>query len=292
MALKTGQGNETFYTGPRWTITQTDKGGIGDASRLDGKQLLITHGNDAAILGGKVGSLYDYSQATDVQRAALDKELKRRHTIEERTKKRKNYQALAKVAAAALGGAALAAVGGAAAGGAGAAAGGGGGGAAGAAGAAGAGAAGVGATGATAGGIGAGAASGMASGVSAGLGGAGGAAAGAAGAGAAGTAAGGASALGGLAGYGKWANTAVQAYGAYDAAKEQKKLAKEAGKEKTGTTTRTPYYNEAIAQLARYILAEQQRVYESRQRIAGIKPGDYSPFAALLAQIPQNYRGV
>lgn len=285
MALKTGQGNEAFYTGPRWTITQTDKGGIGDASRLDGKQLLLTHGNDAAILGGKVGSLYDYSQATDVQRAALDKELKRRHKIEERTKKRKNYQALAKVAAAALGGAALAAVGGAAAGGAATSAA-----TTGTTAAAGTTAA-TGTTGLVGGGIGSSVASGMTSGLGAGLGGASGAAAGAAGASAAGGAAG-AGALGGLAGYGKWANAAVQAYGAYDAAKEQKKLAKEAGKEKTGTTTRTPYYNEAIAQLARYILAEQQRVYESRQRIAGIKPGDYSPFAALLAQIPQNYRGV
>lgn len=94
---------------------------------------------------------------------------------------------------------------------------------------------------------------------------------------------------GGAGGYMKAGNAALQAYGAYDAAKENKKVAKEAGKPKE--TKRSPYYNEAISQLMQYILAEQARVYQRRMQGYGAQPGDYSPFAQLLQQIPSSYRG-
>jgi len=94
----------------------------------------------------------------------------------------------------------------------------------------------------------------------------------------------------GLGTYGKWANTALQGYNSYASAKEQEKLAKEAAK--GTTTTRTPYYNDAISKLIQYILAEQARTYASRMRSYGATPGNYSPFAALLAQIPSSYNGV
>lgn len=94
----------------------------------------------------------------------------------------------------------------------------------------------------------------------------------------------------GLGTYGKWANTALQGYQSYASAKEQEKLAKEAAK--GTTTTRTPYMNDALSQLVRYIMAEQARTYANRMRAYGVKAGDYSPFAALLAQIPQSYTGV
>lgn len=96
----------------------------------------------------------------------------------------------------------------------------------------------------------------------------------------------------GLGAYGKYANAALQAANSYQSAKEQEKLAKEAAKGKTGTTKRTPYYNEAISVLARYLLEEAARVYGSRQGVYGFTPGNYSPFAALLAQIPRNHPGV
>lgn len=94
----------------------------------------------------------------------------------------------------------------------------------------------------------------------------------------------------GLGTYGKWANTALQGYHSYASAKEQEKLAKEAAK--GTTTTRTPYYNDAISKLIQYILAEQARTYANRMRTYGAQPGNYSPFAALLAQIPSSYNGV
>lgn len=104
------------------------------------------------------------------------------------------------------------------------------------------------------------------------------------------TAGSGASTLGAIGKYGKWANSALQAANSYSSAKEQEAAAKAA--RKGTTTTRTPYYNEAISQLARYILQEAQRVYASRQAAYGSQAGDFSPFAALLAQIPSSYRGV
>lgn len=93
-------------------------------------------------------------------------------------------------------------------------------------------------------------------------------------------------------GWGAILSAAVQAYSAYDAARENEKVAKERAKERSGTTTRTPYYNDAIQSIVPYLLGEQQKVYESRQGIAGIKPGDFSPFASVLGKIPQGYTGV
>lgn len=94
---------------------------------------------------------------------------------------------------------------------------------------------------------------------------------------------------GGSGGFMKAGNAALQAYSAYDAAKENKKLAKEAGKPKD--TKRSPYYNEALASLIPYLLAEQARVYQRRMQGYGARPGDYTPFAQLLQQIPSSYRG-
>lgn len=85
-------------------------------------------------------------------------------------------------------------------------------------------------------------------------------------------------------------SAAIGAYSAYDASREQKKAAKEAAK--GTTTTRTPYYGDAISQIAPYLLQEAQRVYEGRQGAYGFKPGDFSPFAAALQSIPQGYTGV
>lgn len=82
----------------------------------------------------------------------------------------------------------------------------------------------------------------------------------------------------------------ASAYFAKEAAEEGKKAAKEAAK--GTTTTRTPYYGDAISQIAPYLLQEAQRVYEGRQGAYGSKPGDFSPFAAALQSIPQGYTGV
>lgn len=92
--------------------------------------------------------------------------------------------------------------------------------------------------------------------------------------------------------WGSIISAAIGAYASYDAAKEQEKAAKEARKGSTGTTTRTPYMNEAISAISPYILSEAQKVYESRQGTYGHQPGDFSPFAGLLAQVPQGYSGV
>lgn len=85
-------------------------------------------------------------------------------------------------------------------------------------------------------------------------------------------------------------SAAIGAYSSYDAAKEQKKVAKEAAK--GTTTTRTPYMNDAIQSIIPYLMKEQQGTYERRMGQYGAKAGDFSPFASLLAGVPQGYTGV
>lgn len=85
-------------------------------------------------------------------------------------------------------------------------------------------------------------------------------------------------------------SAAIGAYASYDAANEQKKLAKEA--RKGTTTTRTPYMNDAIQSIVPYLMKEQQGTYERRMGQYGAKAGDFSPFASLLAGVPQGYTGV
>lgn len=91
-------------------------------------------------------------------------------------------------------------------------------------------------------------------------------------------------------GWGALLSAAVQAYSAYDAAKENKEAAKEAGKSRD--TVRTPYYNDAIQSIIPFLMKEQQATYERRMNQYGAKAGDFSPFAALLSGVPQGYTGV
>lgn len=285
-------------TGAENTIGVEGRGGNLTGDVTSGAKKMFAVGDYARVLGVKPGtavdlSSYDPATVKAVQELAWKKN---KQAADENKAKLKKTAII--IGAAALGGAALGAAGGAA-------------GAAATPGAAavaptaatGAGLGGAAATGATTG-IGAGISAGMAQGAAAGMGAAGAGAAGAAGASAAtgaGLAAGtgatttGLKALaskvfgGGSSGYMKAGNAALQAYGAYDAAKENEKLAKEAGKSKD--TKRSPYYNEAISQLMQYILAEQARVYQRRMQGYGARPGDYTPFAQLLQQIPSSYRG-
>lgn len=90
--------------------------------------------------------------------------------------------------------------------------------------------------------------------------------------------------------WGALLSAAIGAYASYDAAKEQKKVAKEAAK--GTTTTRTPYMNDALQSIIPYLMKEQQGTYERRMQQYGSKAGDFSPFAALLAGVPQGYTGV
>lgn len=85
---------------------------------------------------------------------------------------------------------------------------------------------------------------------------------------------------------------AIGAYSANRAASERKKIASEAAKGTTTTQTSVPYMNEYIAKLIPYILQEQQKIYESRLKGYGLKPGDYSPIASMLSGISPSYTGV
>lgn len=88
------------------------------------------------------------------------------------------------------------------------------------------------------------------------------------------------------------ASAVIGAYAARKSAKEQQRIAEEAKKGTTTTQTSVPYANEYISRLIPYILQEQQKIYESRLKGYGLKPGDYSPIAKLLAGISPNYSGV
>lgn len=90
--------------------------------------------------------------------------------------------------------------------------------------------------------------------------------------------------------WGALLSAAIGAYASYDAASEQKKAAKEAAK--GTTTTRTPYMNDALQSIIPYLMKEQQGTYERRMGQYGAKAGDFSPFASLLAGVPQGYTGV
>lgn len=84
----------------------------------------------------------------------------------------------------------------------------------------------------------------------------------------------------------------LSASAAKKGAEEQRKAAESASKGQTTTATSVPYMNEYISKLIPYILSEQQKIYENRLKGYGMKPGDFSPIAQLLAGIPQNYSGV
>ena len=85
---------------------------------------------------------------------------------------------------------------------------------------------------------------------------------------------------------------AVGAYSSRKSDKEQGKISKEAAKGKQTTAVSVPYMNEYISKLVPYILSEQQKIYENRMKGYGLKPGDFSPIASLLAGIPVGYSGV
>lgn len=90
-----------------------------------------------------------------------------------------------------------------------------------------------------------------------------------------------------MAGWGTWVNAAVQAYGAYSAAQEAKK-AEKAQKESYST----PYGNEYIAPMIRYILDQEAKVYNQRQGIYGGPQMGANVMASILAGVPAGYSGV
>lgn len=272
-------------TGAENTIGVEGRGGNLTGDVTSGAKKMFAVGDYARVLGVKPGtavdlSSYDPATVRAVQELAWKKN---KQAADENKAKLKRTAII--IGAAALGGAALGAAGGAA-------------GAAATPGAAAA--APTAATGATTG-LSSGIASGITSGLSSGLGGAAGVTAGTAATGAAtgaGLTAGTSAAATGwkalaskVLGKGgmKGATAALQAANSYSSAKEQEKVAKEAGKPKD--TKRSPYYNEAISNLVRYLLDEQARVYQRRMQGYGAQPGDYTPFAQLLQQIPSSYRG-
>lgn len=277
-------GLRSGLTGDEYTVGIEGKGGNLTEDAKSGAKKFFAVGDYARILGAKSGTPVDLSSYSPEMVKAVQKEAWRKNYKASAENKKKLTKTAAIVAAPAIiaaivasGGTAAAPI--ASAGSAGTAAGG----------AAGAGLGAGAATGA-AGGIGAGISAGMAQGAAAGMGAAGAGAAGAAGA----TAASGAGLAAGAGGIGmstylKGANAALQAANSYSSAKEQAKVAKEAGKPKD--TKRSPYYNEAISNLVRYLLDEQARVYQRRMQGYGAQPGDYTPFAQLLQQIPSSYRG-
>ena len=88
------------------------------------------------------------------------------------------------------------------------------------------------------------------------------------------------------------ATALIGAYSSNKAAKEQNAAAKEAAKSRETTQTQIPYMNEYISKLVPYILAEQQKVFESRMKGYGLKAGDFSPIAQMLSGINPGYSGV
>lgn len=82
----------------------------------------------------------------------------------------------------------------------------------------------------------------------------------------------------------------VSAYGSYTASKKQSEAAKKNAQPKT--TTSSPYMAERINPLIPYLMSEQQKIYESRMKTYGLKPGDFSPIAAQLAGLDPGYNGL
>lgn len=84
----------------------------------------------------------------------------------------------------------------------------------------------------------------------------------------------------------------VGAVGGYLSSREQKKAAEAAAKPRETYQYHLPYMQEYISKIAPYILAEQQRIYESRLKQYGLNPGNFSPIASMLAGISPGYSGV
>lgn len=81
-------------------------------------------------------------------------------------------------------------------------------------------------------------------------------------------------------------------YSGYRAGKESERVAEEASKPRTATTMRTPYGNEYISPLVKYVLENQQNIFSNRMREYGAQPADFSQYATLLAGVPSGYSGV
>lgn len=80
----------------------------------------------------------------------------------------------------------------------------------------------------------------------------------------------------------------------YMGAKEQNKAAKEAAKPKPYESYRTPYMNEYLSQYAPWLMAMQQKIFESRLKTYGLDPAQFGlgPLGGVLAGIPNAYSGV
>lgn len=66
-----------------------------------------------------------------------------------------------------------------------------------------------------------------------------------------------------------WLYPVLMAYMARESSQEQDAMRKAANQPKEGTSTRTPYFNDTIVKLLPYLVAQQQKVYESRQKTYG-----------------------
>jgi len=67
-----------------------------------------------------------------------------------------------------------------------------------------------------------------------------------------------------------WVIPLMMAY----SARESAKAAGEANKPQSSTVTRNPYYGDTISKLLPYLVAQQQKVYESRQKAYGFNQTD------------------
>jgi hypothetical protein len=89
-----------------------------------------------------------------------------------------------------------------------------------------------------------------------------------------------------------YAKLGMDAYSGYSSASEQRKVAKDAAKGKQGTTYQTPYANELLAPLIRYILQQQQATFESRMRTYGGQATNFDVYRMILNGISPQYSGV
>jgi len=75
---------------------------------------------------------------------------------------------------------------------------------------------------------------------------------------------------------------AAGAYAANRQASAQKKMAKEAAKPKTVTSTRTPYMDETIRAMSPYVLQESLKNYGYINSKLGGTPGNFDDLTAML----------
>lgn len=90
-----------------------------------------------------------------------------------------------------------------------------------------------------------------------------------------------------------WVGAVIGGISSYKAAKESKEAAKEAAKDRPTYSYKLPYMNEWIARIVPYLIQQQAKIYESRQKTYGFKDtGGFDLISKLLAGIPSGYSGV